>query len=134
MNNAVTVDASVVMAVVLNEPARSRLIELTAGAELISAPTLPWEVGNAFSAMLRRRRIDLPTVEAAMDAVDAIGVRLVGGSVRPSVELAARHDIYAYDAYVVECARRYRTPLLSLDRRQCEVARAEGVRTIELDA
>ncbi len=26
--------------------------------------------------------------------------------------------IYAYGAYVLECARRYRTPLLSLDRRQ----------------
>ena len=48
--------------------------------------------------------------------------------------LAERHDVYAYDSYVIECARRYQTSLLSLDRRQCEVARAEGITTLEVEA
>ena len=52
----------------------------------------------------------------------------------PSLILAARHSIYAYDAYVVECARRYQTPLVSLDRRQCEVAASEGVETIGVES
>jgi predicted nucleic acid-binding protein len=43
------------------------------------------------------------------------------------VDLAVEHRIYAYDAYVLDCARRYRTPLLSLDRPQCEVARGLGI-------
>jgi len=41
--------------------------------------------------------------------------------------------VYAYDVYVVECARRYQTPLLSLDRRQVEVARNEGIETLEVE-
>jgi predicted nucleic acid-binding protein len=31
------------------------------------------------------------------------------------VQLAHEQSIYAYDAYFLDCARRYRTPLLSLD-------------------
>ena len=33
---------------------------------------------------------------------------------------------------VIECARRYQTPLLSLDRGQCEVARGEGIEVVEV--
>ena len=129
-----TIDASVAMAVILNEPARAQLISETRGQDLISAPTLPWEVGNALSALLKRRRLDVDTARRALRAFERIAVRLPDVRVDRSVRLAAEHDIYAYDAYVIECARRYRTPLLSLDRRQCEAARDEGIEVIEVDA
>ena len=117
----VTVDASVVMAVILNEPAKQGLLERTRGAELFSAPSLPWEVGNALSAMFKRRRLNLEQAKGAEVDIEA------------AVTLAERHDVYAYDAYLIECARRYQTPLLSLDRRQCEVARKEGVEVMEVE-
>jgi predicted nucleic acid-binding protein len=41
--------------------------------------------------------------------------------------------VYAYDAYVIECARRYRTPLLSLDGGQVRVARSEGIEILEVE-
>jgi len=127
-----TVDASVIMAVILNEPSKPRLLEATAGVELISAPSLPWEIGNALSALLKRRRIDLAQAELGLKSYRQIPVRLPPLEIESSVVLAERHDVYAYDAYVIECARRYQTPLLSLDRRQCEVARAEGVATMDV--
>ncbi len=129
-----TVDASVVMAVILNEPSKPKLLEATGGAELISAPSLPWEIGNALSALFKRRRIDMAQAELALESFQRIPVRLPSLEIASSVVLAERHDVYAYDAYVIECARRYQTPLLSLDRRQCEVARAEGVATLEVDS
>ena len=129
-----TVDASVVMAVILNEPSKPRLLEATGGAELISAPSLPWEIGNALSALFKRRRIDMAQAEVAMESFRRIPVRLPSLEIESSVVLAERHTMYAYDAYVIECARRYQTPLLSLDRRQCEVARTEGVATLEVDS
>ena len=55
-----TVDASVIMAVILNEPSKPQILEATKGAELLSAASLPWEIGNALSALFRRRRINLP--------------------------------------------------------------------------
>lgn len=129
-----TIDASVVMAVILNEPSKPRLLEATRGAELISAPSLPWEVGNALSALFKRRRIDLAQAELALESFRQVPVRLPSLEIESSVVLAERHDVYAYDAYVIECARRYQTPLLSLDRRQCEVARSEGIATLEVDS
>ena len=122
-----TIDASAVMAVILNEPSKPNLLEATRGAELISAPSLPWEIGNALSALFKRRRIDLAQAELALQSFREIPVRLPSLEIESSVVLAERHDVYAYDAYVVECARRYKTPLLSLDRRQCEVAQTSGV-------
>ena len=129
-----TVDASVVMAVILNEPSKPELLEATRGAELISAPSLPWEVGNALSALFKRRRIDMAQAELALESFRQVPVRLPSLEIESSVVLAERHDVYAYDAYVIECARRYQTPLLSLDRRQCEVARSEGIATLEVDS
>lgn len=127
-----TVDTSVVMAVILNEPSKSGLVDVARGAELLAAPSLHWEVGNALSALLKRRRIDLGQAEAALESYKSIPIRLAEVVLRPSVSLSAKHGVHAYDAYVIECARRYQTPLLSLDRGQCDVARSEGIEVVEV--
>ena len=128
----ITIDPSAILAVLLNEPSKSILLEQTQGAELHSAPSLPWEVGNALTALLKRRRIDVSQAKRALDAFRRIPVRLVEIDLERTLELAADHDIYAYDAYIIECARQHATPLLSLDRRQCEVAAGVGVEVVEV--
>ncbi len=130
----VTVDASVVMAVLLNETSKARLLELTGGAELLSPTTLPWEVGNALTALFKRRRLDLPQARQALASFAEIAVRLVDVDLAASVELAHQQSMYAYDAYVLECARRHRTPLLSLDAAQSEIARKLGIPVLEIAA
>ncbi|MEX1256915.1 MAG: type II toxin-antitoxin system VapC family toxin [Gemmatimonadota bacterium] len=128
----VTTDTSVIMAVVLNEPSKARLLEITEGVELVSAPTLPWEVGNSLSALFKRGRIQLEQAKAALESFRAIPVRLGEVDVERSVEMAWAQDIYAYDAYILECARTYRTPLLSLDGRQRQVAQKLGITVMEV--
>lgn len=53
--------------------------------------------------------------------------------IESSVALAEKYGVYAYDAYVIECARRYQTPLLSLDRGQSRVAMSEGIEILEVE-
>ena len=48
------------------------------------------------------------------------------------IRIAARRGIYAYDAYVIQCARQHGTGLLSLDRQQCAAAEGEGVPVLEI--
>ena len=48
------------------------------------------------------------------------------------MELAKEHDIYAHDAYILECARKYRAPLLSLDGSQRQVAIKLGIDVLEV--
>ena len=129
-----TVDASVIMAVILNEPSKPRILEATRGADLLSAPSLPWEIGNALSALIKRRRIDGTLAELALASYRQIPVRLPPIDLDPCLALAESYSVYACDAYVVECARRYHTPLISLDRRQCEVARSESIETMEIES
>lgn len=128
----ITVDTSAIMAVILNEPAKPKLLERTRDADLVSAPTLTWEVGNSLTALLKRARIDLHQAKMALRSLRDIPVRLAEIDLKASVELAAGHGIYAYDAYMLECARKYRTPLLSLDGPQREVARELGIEVLEV--
>jgi predicted nucleic acid-binding protein len=130
----ITVDASAIIAVVLNEDSKSQLVDGTRGAELLSPPTLYWEVGNALSALFKRRRIDLAQARGALESLDDIAIRLADVDLDASVALAHEQSIYAYDAYVLECARRYRTPLLSLDGPQREVARKLGIEILDVAA
>jgi predicted nucleic acid-binding protein len=130
----VTVDTSIIVAVILNEASKPALLEATSGAELLAPPTLPWEVGNALSALFERRRIDLDQATTALASFGRIALRLADVDVEASVRLAHEQSIYAYDAYVLECARRYRTPLLSLDGPLRTVARKIDVKVMEVDA
>jgi len=120
------------MAVVLNEPSKPRLLEHTRGAELVSAPTLLWEVGNSLTALFKRHRIDLQQAKGALQSFREIPVRLAEVDLEASVEMAKEQGIYAYDAYVLECARKYRTPLLSLDGLQRQVATKLGIEVLEV--
>ncbi|GAB4499635.1 MAG: hypothetical protein OHK0052_14980 [Anaerolineales bacterium] len=60
-------DTSTIIAVIVGESEKANLIELTKGAVIIVPPSVNWEVGNAFSAMLKRSRI---TLQQALQAIE----------------------------------------------------------------
>lgn len=120
------------MAVILNEPTKRALLRATEGVDLRSAPSLPWEVGNALTALFKRGRIELGQAMKAVKSYEAIPVQLAAVDMQAAVKLGHEHGIYAYDAYVLECARRYGTPLLSLDDPQCVIARKLGIEVMEV--
>lgn len=127
----IAVDTSTIMAVILNEPSKPELLERTRGAELLSAPTLPWEVGNSLTALFKRARIDLDQAKGALESFREIAVRLAEIDLATCVEMAKEQGIYAYDAYMIECARKYGAPLLSLDGPQRQVALKLGIEVLE---
>jgi predicted nucleic acid-binding protein len=130
----IAVDTSIIMAVILNEPTKPALLHLTEGADLRSAASLPWEVGNALTALFKRRRIGLEQAQRALESFEAIPVQLAEVDLQEAVRLGHEHGIYAYDAYILECARRYATPLLSLDGPQCGIARKLGIEVLEVES
>ena len=128
----IVVDTAVIVAVNANEPVKETLIELTTGADLIAPQSVHWEIGNALSAMLKRRRI---TVEQAVGAVRMyrqIPLRFVDVELEEALAIADAQGIYAYDAYLIRCAIKYRTPLISLDQKLVTAAREMGARVIEV--
>ena len=127
-------DTSVLIAVIAGEPVREALIERTRGANLIAPLTVHWEVGNAFSAMLRRDRVSLADARRAVQLYRRIPLRLVDVDLDAALQVSAQTGLYAYDAYLICCAQSYRAPLLSLDRRLLAAARSPGVAVEEVRA
>jgi predicted nucleic acid-binding protein len=129
---AIVVDTSVVIAVAGNEATKPKLIAVTAGEELFSPSTLPWEIGNAVSAMFKQRRISLDEGLGLADQYRQIAINLVEVDLDESIRLAARLNIYAYDAYVIQCAKETGMQILTLDGGLKEAARRAGVQVLEI--
>ena len=128
----VVVDTSALIAILTGDPARDRLIARTQGAELLAPGSVHWETGNALSALLKRRRLKLAEVQAALAAYARIPIRLVEVELGVALELADRLGLYAYDAYLMACARQQGAPLLTLDPRLGRAAHEAGVRVLEV--
>jgi predicted nucleic acid-binding protein len=128
----IVVDTSVLVAVITNEAERDVLIDLTRGADLLAPASVHWEIGNAFSAMLKRNRVEVGQALRAIAAYRQIPIRLVDVELEDALAIAAQYAIYAYDAYVVRCAQKFNVPLLSLDVALCRVAEQAGVQVIEV--
>lgn len=128
----IVVDASAIIAVIANEPERGILVTATTGADLIAPCSVNWEIGNAFSAMLRRRRITLQQALDAIKVYETISIRFLDVELRQSLEIAAKLNIYAYDAYLIQCALKCKSPLLSLDRNLINSARQIGADILEV--
>lgn len=128
----IVVDTSSIIAVVTNESAKAALVEKTQDAILFAPRSVHWEIGNAFSAMLKRGRISLAQATVAVEAYKQIELTLVDVDLVKALGLSSRLGIYAYDAYLIVCAQDRECPLLSLDGGLIYAAKSVGVTIIEV--
>jgi len=129
----IVVDTSVIIAVIANEPEKDSLVRLTRGADLLAPHSVHWEIGNAFSAMFKRNRVTLEQALKAIQAYNKIPIRFVDVELERSLEIAETSNIYAYDAYLIRCALRFRSPLISLDKNLVNSAKRMKVKVIEVE-
>lgn len=128
----IVVDTSVIIAVIANEPEKPALITVTAGANLLAPLSQPWEIGNAFSAMLKRGRISLEKANQAIEIYEQIPLTLVDIDLAQTLIWADRLKIYAYDAYFIVCCLEQNCPLLTLDSGLSYAAKNAGVTVLEV--
>lgn len=128
----IVVDTSVILAVVLNEPHKAALIQLTVDAELVAPASLHWEIGNALSAMVKRARLTPEEAQAALVDYHKIPLRFLDIPLADAVRVAAQHGLYAYDAYMLVSAQQLSCALLTLDGGLQVAAQAAHVRYIEV--
>jgi predicted nucleic acid-binding protein len=128
----IVVDTSVIIAVIVNESRKGQLVEMTKGASLHAPSSLHWEVGNAFSAMFKRNRIDLSQALNALTSYKTIPIRFHDVDLKSSLELSDTYGLYAYDAYFLTCAMKVNGPLLTLDTSLVDAADRSGVAVLEV--
>jgi predicted nucleic acid-binding protein len=130
----ITVDTSVVIAVATEESSKRALVKATAGAVLVAPASVHWEVGNALSAMLKKRRIRLAQAEAAVAAYRQIPIRFIDVDLLEALRISDATGLYAYDSYVLACAEALGTPLLSLDAEMTGVAKDMELEVMEVES
>ena len=127
----VVADTNIFLAIALDEPQKEHIIDVTSDAVLSAPEILPYEIGNALSAMTKRGRISKGEALAAEKAANLIPVRLVSIDVQQALELAIEYNIYSYDAYFLLCAKSLVQSLMSLDKRMKQIARDLGIDVLE---
>lgn len=128
----IVIDTSALIAVIVDEPEREKIIELTTGHTLIGPGSIPWEIGNAFSAMFKRQRLTLDDAQNGLLIFDTIPLRYIKPDYVNAITISKQKNMYAYDAYVIDCAIRQKAPLLTLDRKLIMAAQTLNVQTIEV--
>jgi predicted nucleic acid-binding protein len=124
-------DTNTFIAVALNEPEKGKIIELTEGHDLIAPDVLPSEIGNALTAMMKKNALKKEEVVSAWEIVQQIPVDLRHTKIKSALSIAIKYNLYAYDAYFLECAENLRSPLLTLDVGMQMVAREIGISILE---
>jgi predicted nucleic acid-binding protein len=127
----VVIDTSALIAVIVGEPERNKIVEFSTGNTLIGPGCIPWEIGNAFSAMFKQNRLTLNEAQKGLAILESIPLRYVEPDFFNALKLSKKINMYAYDAYFLDCAIRYKAPLLTLDQKLMAAAQNINVETLE---
>jgi len=128
----IVIDVSAIIAVILNEPERKKLIELTNNCLLIAPSSIHWEIGNAISAMFKRQKIEFKEAKKAIKIYEQIPIKFTDIDLIESIKIAQQEGMYAYDAYLLVCAKNYKSPLLSLDKKLIKIAKENKIKVLEV--
>jgi predicted nucleic acid-binding protein len=133
MPSNIMIDTSAILAVLLDEPEKEAVVEKTMGSTLSAPASLSWEVGNAATAGVKRRRLTPERARQLMADFESVTIREFAIDIKGAVDLGLELGIYAYDAYILEAARASGFPLLALDGPIRRNARKLGLSLVELD-
>jgi predicted nucleic acid-binding protein len=111
----ILLDASAIMAVILNEPNKDVVIKLTKGATLLSPEMISYEIGNALISLYKRHKLQEKDVIDAYHNFMKIPIRTLDVDIERALKISCKYNIYAYDAYYLETAKRMKLPLITFD-------------------
>jgi predicted nucleic acid-binding protein len=133
MRPNIVIDTSAILAVLLDEPEKQAVVEATMRTVLSAPASLRWEVGNAATAGVKKRRLTPERARQLVTDFEQVTIRELAIDVLRAVDLGLELGIYAYDAYILEAARSSGFPLLALDRPIRRNALKLGLSLVELD-
>ncbi len=132
MPSSVVIDTSAILAVLLDEPEKGAVVEATMGCTLCAPASIRWEVGNAATAGVKKRRLTPARARQLVRDFEQVTIRELAVDLERAVDLALELGLYAYDAYILDAARSSGYPLLALDGTVKRSARKIGLPIVEL--
>jgi len=129
----ITIDTSVLIAVIGNEASKQKIIEITKDYSLCAPVSVHWEIGNAFSAMFKRQKSSIKLAKKALKEYKKIPIKFIDVPLEKTLEISHAQNIYAYDTYLIQCAQQTSTSLLTLDKQLKITAEKMGVNILEIE-
>jgi len=130
--SSVVIDTSAILAVLPDEPEKGAVVEATMGCTLCAPASIRWEVGNAATAGVKKRRLTPARARQLVRDFEQVTIRELAVDLERAVDLALELGLYAYDAYILDAARSSGYPLLALDGTVKRSARKIGLPIVEL--
>jgi predicted nucleic acid-binding protein len=127
------IDTSAILAVLLEEPEKQAVVNASMGRILCAPASVRWEVGNAATAGVKRRRLTGVRARQLVRDFAQVTLRELAVDVERAVDLALELGLYAYDGYILEAARSSGYPLLTLDGTIGSNAQKMGLPVVELE-
>ena len=127
MSMEIVMDACAIMAVIVKEPERDLVIQLTKGAIMVSPNMVSYEIANALTKMMKKRIIEKDRMIKAFDYFKKIPIKNVEINLKNALEIAWNFKIYAYDACYLEASKSLNLPLLTFDQNIIKVGNELGI-------
>jgi predicted nucleic acid-binding protein len=119
----IILDASAIMAFIIEEPERELVIRQTEGAVMVSPNMVRYEIANGLTKMVRKQVIEKERMMNAFKYFEKIPIRKIQIDMERALEIAWEYKIYAYDACYLESAKRLDLPLLTFDRKMARIGK-----------
>jgi len=118
-------DACAIMAVIVKEPERDLIIQLTKNAVMVSPDMVSYEIANALTKMMKNKIIEKERLISAFNFFKKIPIKTI--DIERALEIAWDYKIYAYDACYLESAKILNLPLLTFDGNMIKVGNELGI-------
>jgi len=118
----ILLDASAIMAIILNETNRDTVIIQTRNTTLFSPEVISFEVGNALINLYRKQKIAESELLEAYRNFALMPIRNIKIDVERALKIACKYKIYADDAYYLEVAGRLKIPMITFDESMKRIA------------
>ena len=128
----IIIDTSVLVGSITKQSIRKEITQKSIGYNLYAPESVIWEIGNAISLMFKKKTANLNQALLLLHEFRKIHIEYIPINLDDAIRLCYNHDIYAYDAYILQATLEYGYPLLSLDKRQVSIAQKLNVKIIGL--
>jgi predicted nucleic acid-binding protein len=123
----IILDACAIMAVIVKEPERDLIIQLTQNAVMVSPDMVSYEIANALTKMMKKKIIEKERLINAFNYFKKIPIKTIEIDIEKALEIAWNYKMYAYDACYLESAKRLNLPLLTFDGNMIKVGKELGI-------
>ena len=136
MENAIIIDTSSILRIAKDDEDCEAEVAAVAGKTLIAPESVRWETANALAQQVFKNHITQRQADMALWFTLRMWIEYVPVNRVNAMLIAMDRRIMSYDAFVLQCAREQKLPLLTSEKdipgRMPDHARQLGITLVEL--